>query len=134
MINKRAFFQSLFAKLDNSIYVIGGSDSNNTDLASCEKFSLAENVWRPIASMNIARNGTGATIFEQCRLIFVFGGNSHVLGSLNKVEKYEIDFDKWTVVDIELKKAIHDLTAFPVSRERVLIFGGHTDIEESKLI
>lgn len=28
MINKRAFFPSVFAKLDNSIYVLGGSDSN----------------------------------------------------------------------------------------------------------
>jgi hypothetical protein len=32
MINRRAFFPSVFAKLDNSIYVIGGSDTNNTDL------------------------------------------------------------------------------------------------------
>jgi hypothetical protein len=32
MINKRAFFPSVFSKLDNSIYALGGSDSNTTDL------------------------------------------------------------------------------------------------------
>lgn len=32
MISKRAFFPSVFARLDNSIYAIGGSDSNQTDL------------------------------------------------------------------------------------------------------
>lgn len=77
MISKRAFFPSLFTKLDSAIYVFGGSDSNNHDLAVCEKFSLFESVWRPIASMKLARNGTSAVNFEQYRLIFVFGGNSN---------------------------------------------------------
>lgn len=100
MISKRAFFPSLFAKLDNSIYVIGGSDSNSSDLSKCEKFSLIENVWRPIAPMTISRNGTSAVLMESYRLIFVFGGNNNKLGTLNKIEKYEIDFDKWTVLTI----------------------------------
>jgi len=53
MINRRAFFPSLFAKLDNSIYALGGSESNTSDLSVCEKFSLSENVWRPISPMNL---------------------------------------------------------------------------------
>lgn len=109
MINKRAFFPSVFSKLDNSVYAIGGSDSNSTDLNQCEKFSLAENVWRPLAPMNLSRNGTGAVIMDQYRLLFVFGGNNHKHGSLTKIEKYEVDFDKWTIIDLTLKKAIHDL-------------------------
>lgn len=64
MINKRAFFPSIFARLDNSIYVIGGSDSNQTDLNKCEKFSLIENVWRPIAPMNLSRNGTASVMMD----------------------------------------------------------------------
>jgi len=98
MISKRAFFPSLFAKLDNSIYALGGSDSNSSDLNKCEKFSLVENVWRPIAPMNLNRNGTAAVLFEQYRLIFTFGGNNHKHGSIKKIEKYEIDFDKWSII------------------------------------
>ena len=100
MIYKRAFFAALFTKLDNSIFVIGGSDSNSTDLVTCEKFSLLESVWRPMASMKIARNGISGVVFEQYRLLFVFGGNNHKLGSLAQIEKYEIDFDKWSLLDV----------------------------------
>ena len=132
MISKRAFFPSLFSRLDNSIYVLGGSDSNASDLNTCEKFSLAENVWRPLCHMNLSRNGTGAVIMDAYRLIFVFGGNNHKHGSLTKIEKYEIDFDKWTILDIHIRKAIHDMQVFNIGRERVLIFGGHTNTEPYK--
>ena len=77
MINKRAFFSSAFVKLENSLFVFGGSDTDNSDLAACEKFSLIESVWRPIAPMKIPRNGTSAVVFDNYRLIFVFGGNNH---------------------------------------------------------
>jgi hypothetical protein len=99
----------VFSKLDNSIYVLGGSDSNSSDLNHCEKFSLAENLWRPISPMKLSRNGTAAVIMDQYRIIFVFGGNNHKHGSLSKIEKYEVDFDKWSIIDIHLKKSIHDL-------------------------
>ena len=82
--------------------------------------------------MNLSRNGTAAVIIEKYRLLFVFGGNNHKQGSLSKIEKYEIDFDKWTIISIQLKTAIHDLSAFNLSRERVLILGGHTNKEASK--
>lgn len=84
--------------------------------------------------MNLARNGTGAIIFESYRLIFTFGGNNHKHGSLQKIEKYEIDFDKWSIIDVSLKVAIHDLSIFPIGKERVLIFGGHTNNNPSKEI
>ena len=45
MISKRAFFPSIYCRLDNSIFVVGGNDSNR-DLDKCEKFSLTENTWR----------------------------------------------------------------------------------------
>lgn len=82
--------------------------------------------------MNLSRNGTAAVIFEQYRLIFAFGGNNHKHGSIHKIEKYEIDFDKWSIIATSMKTAIHDLTVFPVGRERVLILGGHTNIEPNK--
>lgn len=127
MINRRAFFPSVFMKLDSAIYVFGGSDSDQSDLAECEKFSLFESVWRPIAPMRVPKNGSAAVNFENYRLIFVFGGNSHSMRSLSQIEKYEVDFDKWTVIDVQLKKPLHDMQVLQVAKERVMIFGGHTD-------
>ena len=132
MIGKRAFFPGVYAALDKSIYVLGGSESNQTDLNKCEKFSLVENVWRPISPMHLARNGTSSVLFDHHRLLFVFGGNSHSHGTLSQIEKYSIDFDKWTLLDIQLRIAVHDLTVMAVGGDRVLIIGGHTGKEECK--
>ena len=130
MLNKRAFFSSVFVKLENSIFVFGGSDTDTSDLAVCEKYSLIESVWRPIAPMKIARNGTAAVMFENYRLIFVFAGNNHkTQGSLLSIEKYAIDYDKWQVIDVQLKRAIHDMQVMQSTKDRVLIFGGHTDTD-----
>ena len=45
MIFKRAFFTCVYSKIDNSIYCMGGNDSIN-DLVECEKYSIAEDIWR----------------------------------------------------------------------------------------
>jgi len=133
MINKRAFFPSIYSRLDHSIYVFGGNDQGR-DLNDCEKFSLAENVWRPIAPMKTYKNGSAATIFDDHRLIFTFGGNVHKQGSINRIEKYEIDFDKWLLLSIQMKNLIHDLQLFNIGHNKVLIFGGHTNSEQNKEI
>lgn len=131
MINKRAFFPSVFTRLDNCIYALGGNDCHS-DLSYCEKYSIAENVWRPISPMIIPKNGAAATFMDTHRLIFVFGGNNANNGSLAQIEKYEIDFDKWSLIDLTLKRPIHDLSVLNLGKERVLVMGGHTDSEISK--
>jgi hypothetical protein len=61
-------------------------------------------------------------------LIFIFGGNSHTHGSLTQIEKYQIDFDKWTILDISLKRPIHDMQVMQIpDSDKILVFGGHTD-------
>ena len=126
MLNKRAFFSAIFAKQE--IYVFGGSDSSSTDLAQCEKFSLIEGQWKEIAPLNVARNGTGCINIGS--LIFVFGGNNYKnQGSMSSIEMYEIDLNKWTILDIELQRPIHDMQVIQISRDRVLVCGGHTDMD-----
>ena len=59
--------------------------------------------------------------------MFCFGGNNHKLGSLNRIERYDMDFDKWTTIAMTLKTGIHDLGLIQLANERVLIYGGHTN-------
>ena len=59
MIYKRAFFSSLYSVVDSSVYCFGGNDGES-DLCVCEHYSLAENVWRQIAPLNIKRNGAAS--------------------------------------------------------------------------
>ena len=77
--------------------------------------------------MKIACNGTAAIHFEKFRLIFVFGGNSHKKGSLKAIQKYEIDFDKWSIIELQLKYPVHDMTVLQVTKDSVILFGGQSD-------
>jgi hypothetical protein len=46
--------------------------------------------------MNSRRNGASVVAFD--RVIFAFGGNNQDNGSLDTIERYAIEFDKWTLV------------------------------------
>lgn len=124
MVYKRAFFPSVFCIQETSVYVFGGN-SGDKDLSSCEKYSLAENVWRQIAPMTLRRNGSSCVPFD--KHIFVFGGNEQDAGSLDSIEKYTIELDKWQICRIRLKEPIHDTISFNLGGNRVLIFGGYVN-------
>ena len=121
MMMKRAFFASIFCISDSCLYVFGGNDGD-TDLSHCERFSIQENVWRPIKPMTMQRNGASVVSFD--RVIFVFGGNNSISGSLDTIERYAVEFDKWSIPRIRLKEPLHDSIAFSVGGARVLILGG----------
>lgn len=118
----RAFFPSVFCISDSCLYVFGGHDGAS-DTAACERYYVQENAWREIAPMTIARNGASLVAFD--RVIFLFGGSNSALGSLDTIERYAIEFDKWSMPRIKLKEPIQDSIAFGVGGARVLIFGGH---------
>ena len=127
MINKRAFFPSVVLSYQgeggggDSLFVFGGHDGE-ADLEQCEMYSIRENVWRSISSMANKRNVASVVSFD--KIIFVFGGNNQQNGSLDTIERYSLEFDKWTTIRLRLKEAVHDTVAFPVGGRRVLIFGG----------
>jgi len=58
------------------------------------------------------------------RVIFVFGGNEAGKGSLDSIERYAVEFDKWSMPRLRLKSPLHDAVAFSIGGARVLIFGG----------
>lgn len=72
--------------------------------------------------MRAKRNGASAVAFD--RVIFVFGGNNALQGSLDTIERYAVEYDKWSMPRIRLKEPIHDSIAFNIGGARVLIFGG----------
>lgn len=121
MIFKRAFFPSLFCLADSCLYAFGGHDGES-DLSSCERYSVAENVWRPIMPMNMKKNGASVIALEQ--VIFLFGGNNQDRGSLDMIERYAIELDKWTTIKLKLVEPVHDTVAFNIGGMRALIFGG----------
>ena len=133
MISKRAFFSSWYWDIDDSIYVFGGNDSLN-DLNQWERYSLTENVWRQISPLNWKRNGASSMLMPDANWIFVFGGNNKEEGSMNSIEKYEIEYDKWTLLAIRMKYPLHDLTSVYLGGYKVMILGGNNEDGISKAI
>jgi N-acetylneuraminic acid mutarotase len=72
--------------------------------------------------MKSKRNGASVVSFD--KVIFVFGGNNQVHGSMDTIERYSVEFDKWAVINLKLREPVHDTISFPVGGRRVLIFGG----------
>lgn len=72
--------------------------------------------------MHSKRNGSSCIAFD--RVIFVFGGNNALQGSMDTIERYAVEFDKWSMPRIRLKEPLHDTLTFNVGGSRVAIFGG----------
>lgn len=49
------------------------------------------------------------------------------MGSLDSIEKYTIELDKWQLCRIFLKEPVHDTISFNLGGNRVLIFGGFSN-------
>jgi hypothetical protein len=131
MISKRAFFTSCFWNIDNSIYVFGGNDSED-DLKLWERYSITENVWRQISSLTYKRNGASWCFIPDSNWLFVFGGNNREMGSLDSIEKYEIEFDKWKVISVKISNPLHDLTWFYLGSGKVMLLGGNNEDKPSQ--
>jgi hypothetical protein len=56
--------------------------------------------------MTLRRNGASVVPFE--KYMFIFGGNEQDVGSLDSIEKYSLELDKWTICKIRLKDPLHD--------------------------
>ena len=72
--------------------------------------------------MNIKKNGASLTSID--KLIFAFGGNTQEIGSIDTIERYSIEFDKWHTLMIRLRQPVHDTVAYNIGGGRVVIFGG----------
>jgi hypothetical protein len=62
--------------------------------------------------MNVKRNGASVVAFD--KVIFIFGGNNSESGSLDSIERFAVDFDKWTLLSLRLREPIHDTLAFNI--------------------
>lgn len=56
--------------MDNYLFAVGGYDGQ-TQLKTMERYTVARDVWEPMASMNHCRSAHGVTVY-QCK-IYVLG-------------------------------------------------------------
>ncbi len=81
--------------LNDTIYALGGRDTNDLPLRSCERYCSQLNEWSTVADMNCDRDYASAAVINGC--IYVAGGLDRKK-YLNSVSKYCPETDTWREV------------------------------------
>lgn len=101
------------------IYVLGGKYGYTT----CEKYSISEDKWESLASMNYGRYEPVAVLMEYDRFIFVIGGfPQENVGKT--IEKYSFVEDKWVLLTLSLPYPVVHPGVFPITGKKIALFGG----------
>ena len=59
----------------------------------------------------------------------MFGGENNERGLLDSIERYSVEYDRWTEVQLRLREPVSDSIVFDLGGARILIFGGILDEE-----
>ena len=120
--------------LNGNIYAVGGFSHKDlpnevpVTLATCEKYSIQENLWSYVSTMNEARAFHSSVALEN-QFIYVFGG-LHDFTVLQTIEKYDTISDQWVSLYFKLPVPLAKHGATVVDSKSVLICGGmSTDFE-----
>ena len=103
----------------NYLYAIGGEPYLNL----CERFSVFENKWEPISSLNIGRKqASGILICNESQMLVV-GGTPERAGV--SFERYSFEEDAWELLDLSLDLGVVRPRLFEFQRGRIAILGGN---------
>ena len=88
-------------------------------------YDIEKNLWKRniIKDLNIPRSQAGALVMNS-HSIFVFGGYSKSIGTLNSLEHINIDTKECDLLDIKLTVPIRRFGLLKISDNKVVILGG----------
>ena len=104
--------------LNGYVFVLGGFDNKDADgvapstLDSCERFSVHENKWFPVCSMNEGRAFCGVSAIGD-QFVYLFGG-FHDYEVLQSIEKYDSVLDNWITLYVTLPVGLAKLGVVPM--------------------
>lgn len=120
----RNFFSTVYH--NQRVYVFGGYECNlKAQLRSCEYFDTAASKWTPITSLKAARSQSAA-----CRIndqhILVFGGYNKEGGTLDTIERYVIDENRFEGLSLRLPIPLRRFMVVRITKNVALVLGGLT--------
>jgi N-acetylneuraminic acid mutarotase len=92
MLHEKSFFAAVAIK-GSKIYTLGGYENiEKVQLKTCEIYDVDEDKWSANEGvhLNVSRSQCSACQFDE-NVIFVFGGYNKELGTLNSIERYDIE-------------------------------------------
>jgi hypothetical protein len=120
LITARQYFA--LAQDSTHIYVLGGFHNEQGVLASCERMQILAKSWEEIEPLNIPRLNAAASRVGD-KYIYLFGGTTE-RGFVDIIERYNMDLNIWTQLDIALPERMSNLTVLPIGAHMLMLFGG----------
>ena len=73
--------------------------------------------------MNVARSQSSACLFQD-KIIFIFGGYNKEIGTLNSIERYDINLKQVTLLEIKMPCPLRRFASIKISMTKILLMGG----------
>ena len=115
----------------SQIFTFGGYDNiEKTQIKSCEIYSIEKDKWtHSNCQLNVARSQASASLFGNT-IIFVFGGYNKDLGTLNSIERFDIDKKRITSIELKMIHPLRRFAAVTISKSKILLLGGITKLNK----
>jgi len=73
--------------------------------------------------LNISRSQASACLFRD-NIIFIFGGYNKEAGTLDSIERYDIDRRKILMIELKMPSALRRFCTIKISKTKILMLGG----------
>jgi len=107
------------------IYTFGGYDNvEKVQVKTCNIYNIDKDRWsRNDCQLNVARSQASACSFRD-NIIFIFGGYNKDSGTLDQIERYDIDRKRITLIDLKMPVALRRFATIKISVTKILMLGG----------
>lgn len=107
------------------IYTFGGYDNvEKMQVKSCDVYDINKDRWhKNEVQLNVARSQSSACQFRE-NVVFIFGGYSKEAGTLDSIERYDIDRRRITLIELRMPSALRRFASIKISKTKVLLLGG----------
>ena len=108
-----------------TIYTFGGYDNiEKVQVKTCEVYNIEKDRWqRNECQLNVARSQASASSFRD-NVIFIFGGYNKEVGTLDSIERYDIDKRKIVLIELKMPVALRRFASLKISTSKILMIGG----------
>jgi len=113
---------------DQLIFAIGGYDfAEKNQTGSIEIYEVQTNEWKSgiLKDLKVPRSQAGALLMNSTS-IYVFGGYSKSLGTLNSIEHISIETKENKLIELKLPIPLRRFGLFPISENRAILLGGES--------
>ena len=113
------------------LYTFGGYENiEKCQVKSCEIYNIEKDRWyRSECQLNVARSQASACLFKD-NTAFIFGGYNKDSGTLDSIERFDIDKKRMTLIELKMPSALRRFASIKISLSKILLLGGITRLSK----